>query len=199
MTTLAEGPRSRGRPRSEPSKRAVLAAAVELLGEVSFDSLSMGAIAARAGVSKATLYRWWDNKVDVVVDAVDALAVEALTEPDTGSLDGDIRSVLGDLLVAMRSTLGKVAEALAAASRHNPALYQALDQHFLAYRHGMVVRMLRRAAERGEVRDGVDNDLVADAVVALFFYRIRRQPSSLDSALVEGFIELLTDGLRRQP
>ncbi len=201
MSTLAQeiGPRrARGRPRSELSRQAVLQATVQLLGEVGFDLVSMDAIAARAGVSKATIYRAWRNKVALVVEALDELGRDAMAEPDTGSLDGDVRSALGALLIAMRSPRGAMVEAVAAASQHHPDLEQALEQHFLAHRREMVGRILLRAAARGELRVDLDQDLVADVIVALLFYRIRLRPPSRDSALVESFIALLAEGVRRR-
>jgi AcrR family transcriptional regulator len=198
--SLAAGPaRPRGRPRSELSRHAVLEATVQLLGEVGFDRLSMDAIARRAGASKATIYRSWRNKVAVVVEAIDGLGHDAVPEPDTGSLDGDIRSALASLLTAMRSPRGAMVEAVAAASQHHPDLQEALEQHFLAHRREMVGRILGRAAARGELREGTDKDLVADVIVGLLFYRIRLRPPARDSALVESFIQLLAEGLRRRP
>jgi AcrR family transcriptional regulator len=158
----------------------------------------MDAIAARAGASKATIYRSWRNKVELVVEAVDGLGRDAVPEPDTGSLDGDVRSALGALFTAMRSPRGAMVEAVAAASQHHPDLQEALEEHFLAHRREMVGRILRRAAARGELREEVDTDLVADVIVAVLFYRIRLRPSPRDSALVEGFIRLLTEGVRRR-
>jgi AcrR family transcriptional regulator len=190
--------RPRGRPRSEPARRATLAATIELLGDVGFEALSMDAIAVRAGVSKATIYRWWHNKVELVVEAVDDVAGNVAPEPDTGSLEGDIRSVVADLLTAMRSPLGKVSEALAAAAQHSPDLRQALDQHFLAGRRDMMARMFRRAAARGELRDGVDSGLVADVLLALTFYRVGLQGPDADPSLVEGVVDVLTKGVHRR-
>jgi AcrR family transcriptional regulator len=188
--------RPRGRPRSEPSRQAVLAATIGLLGEVGFDALSMQGIAARAGVSKATIYRWWGSKVEVVVEAVDAVAVEVLREPDTGSLEGDLRAVLSSLVAVVASPLGRVAEALSFAALRDPALHEALDQHFMAHRREVVTRILSRARERGEVREDVDDYLIADMVVGLLFNRVRAQPSSVDARLVESVIAVLADGVR---
>jgi len=186
--------RQKGRPRSQSAKQAVLDAAALRLCEVGFAGLSVGSIAERAGVSKATIYRWWPNKGALVVEAVGALARGAVPEPDTGSLDGDVRAALDDLLAFMASPLGGVVEALAAASQRNPELLQALEDRFLAGRREMVSKVLARAEERGELREGVDKDLVADVAVSLLFYRVRRP--SVDYSLVEGFIKLLSAGVR---
>ncbi|HYA44504.1 MAG TPA: TetR/AcrR family transcriptional regulator [Acidimicrobiales bacterium] len=189
----------RGRPRSEPTRRAILAAAIDLTSESGFDALSMDAIASRAGASKATIYRWWRDKVGLVAEAVNTLADEAVAEPDTGTLDGDVRSALDDLLAAMASPLGRVVEALAIAARANPSLHQALEEVVLTGRREMVARVLRRAGARGELREGIDPGLVADVVVDLLFYRIHLDSEPVEASRVEAFVKLLAEGLRRQP
>ena len=194
---VAQDEPRRGRPRSDASRQAILKAALDLVGEAGFAALSIEGVAARAGVSKATIYRWWRTKVAVVAEAVDAIAGGAVPEPDTGSLDGDIRCALDDLLAAMRSPLGRVVEALAAASRFNPDLQAALEEHFLAHKREMVLRILGRAAARGEIRDDVDPALVADVVVAVLFYRAPVQPPEVDASVVEGFITILSKGVRK--
>jgi hypothetical protein len=106
---------------------------------------------------------------------------------------------MSGFLVALTSPEGSLVEALAAASQHHEDLHQALEERFLARRRELVAGILQRASARGELREGVDHALVADVVVAVLFYRIRLRPPSVDSAVVEGLIRLLVDGLRRQP
>ena len=87
--------RGRGRPRSERSKAAILAAAGELLLERGLDAVSMDAIAERAGVSKATIYRWWPTKETLAIDALyEDWEAAYPVAPDTGRLRDDLR---GDL------------------------------------------------------------------------------------------------------
>ncbi|MEU7604799.1 TetR/AcrR family transcriptional regulator, partial [Streptomyces sp. NPDC041003] len=82
--------------RSDRSRRAILDAALTLVGEVGYNKLTIEAIAARAGVGKQTIYRWWPSKAAVLLDASLALAGDAETEggwtgfPDTGDLAGDL-------------------------------------------------------------------------------------------------------------
>jgi len=174
----------------------VLGATAALLCEVGYGALTMAAVAKRAKVSKATIYRWWRSKAALVVEAVSTLASGAVPEPDTGSLEGDVRVALADLLAFMGSPLGGVVEALAVASQRNPELARALEENFLAGRREMVTKVLGRAEARGELRHRVDKELVADVAVSLLFYRIRR-PAPIDRSLVDGFIRLLSQGVQR--
>src|SRR5687768_12842134 len=92
----AESPR-RGRPRSAEAHAAILDASLELIREVGFDALAMDAIAARAGVGKATVYRRWKTKELLVVEAIDAI-VRAVPDPDTGSTEGDLMALMNATL-----------------------------------------------------------------------------------------------------
>src|SRR5215204_2853352 len=91
--------------RNQRSRRAILRATADLLGEVGYTKLAVEAIAARAGVGKQTIYRWWPDKGAVVLDAYVALvqADQELTFPDTGDLEADLRLVL-------RSTVDSLAD-----------------------------------------------------------------------------------------
>lgn len=83
--------------RSESSRRAILAAALELVAEVGYAKLSIEGIASRAGVGKQTIYRWWPSKGAVLFDAVLALSEDEAGDialPDTGDLEADLKYVL---------------------------------------------------------------------------------------------------------
>src|SRR5918995_6372874 len=83
-----------GRPR-DPSRDGVIRAAIlRLLAEVGYGALTMDAVAAEAGVGKATIYRRWRTKQDLVVDTISELNAATVTPPDAGSLEGDLREVL---------------------------------------------------------------------------------------------------------
>src|SRR5438270_13759318 len=94
---------SRGRPRSAEADAAIRQATVDLLVDDGYAGLTMSGVAHRAGVSTATLYRRWRSKLDLVVDVL-ALRAEESPVPDTGSLEGDCRSMLRALVDKARST-----------------------------------------------------------------------------------------------
>src|SRR3954451_4883221 len=86
--------RAPGRPRSETARAAILQAAAAELQERGFAATTVDAIAARAGVGKQTVYRWWPSKPDVVLEAILELAAERVAVPDEGSLHADLLSFL---------------------------------------------------------------------------------------------------------
>lgn len=96
-----------GRPRSEKTKNAILSAAYDLLLESGFGSVTIEKIAEKAGVSKATIYKWWSNKAAVVMDAFFDAAVVRLPVPDTGSTMDDIIIQVNNLANFLTSREGR--------------------------------------------------------------------------------------------
>src|SRR3954464_11010422 len=97
-TTEPVRPSRGGRPR-DPSRDGVIRAAIlRLLADVGYGALTMDAVAAQAGVGKATIYRRWRTKEDLVVDTIADLNREEAAAPDSGSLEGDLRAILRSLL-----------------------------------------------------------------------------------------------------
>src|SRR5438270_13606031 len=105
-TTDIPRPSRGGRPR-DPSRDGVIRAAILcLLAEVGYGALTMDAVAAEAGVGKATIYRRWRTKEDLVVDTISDLHRGEALPPDTGSLEGDLRSMLHSLVAVITSETG---------------------------------------------------------------------------------------------
>ncbi|MHB1711229.1 MAG: TetR/AcrR family transcriptional regulator [Acidimicrobiales bacterium] len=191
--------RSPGRPRSAEAHRAILDATIGLLTEVGYQSLSIESVAALAHVGKGTVYRWWPSKVELVVEAVHAGALELVAEPDTGSLRGDTSELVASLVVLARSPLGRVLEALSAEAERNQALRDTFDAVFLNRRREVATHLLDRAGERGEVRPDLDVDLVCDLVVATVFHRARMDPGSLDAVFIDRLTEMIVAGAGVRP
>src|SRR3954467_3442146 len=108
--------------RSELARQAVLEAADDLLVAKGFAGVTMEGIAARAGVAKQTVYRWWPSKTDVLVDAFLQDLAEEATPPDHGDLALDLRAHLRQLARFLgESDPGAVFRALIAQTQHDPA------------------------------------------------------------------------------
>lgn len=163
--------RRRGRPRSEASREAVLRAAAELMEPGGQSRLTMEGIAARAGVSKQTVYRWWRTKVDVIVEAVGVGYLDiALPRPqDTG----DLRVDLSAWLRAMAEVIGeggatRLAQSLVGAIASADSQSQQI--------HGVLVAPVRHSLhERFRAADlppSVDREMLADSVAAQLIMRV---------------------------
>src|SRR5829696_3322985 len=143
--------------RSEEARQAVLEAADDLLVERGFAGVTIEGIAARAGVAKQTIYRWWSSKVDVLLDTfIDDMA-EHLTPPDHGDLGRDLRAHLGRLADFLaQSDPGAVFRALAGQAQHDPDLAARLRSDYLGQQRARDRVPLLRAIERGQLPPDVD-------------------------------------------
>src|SRR5215212_10748243 len=132
MTSDAVRPSRGGRPR-DPSRDGVIRAAIlRLLADVGYGALTMDAVASEAGVGKATIYRRWRTKQDLVVDTISDLNRAEATTPDTGSLEGDLRLVMHQMVSMVSGPTGAATQALLSTIPHQPALADAFRNGPLA-------------------------------------------------------------------
>ena len=155
-----------GRPR-DPSRDGVIRAAIlHLLAEVGYGALTMDAVAARAGVGKATIYRRWRTKQDLVVDTICELNQTTVIPPDTGSLESDLRETLHAIVQVMNSTVGAATQALLSSVPHHPALGAALGDGPVGVWGRAFEQVLARAEGRGELRPGLPGTVTAESLMA---------------------------------
>jgi AcrR family transcriptional regulator len=188
--------RPRGRPRDPAIDEAILGAARTLLVEVGYASLTMEAVASRAGVTKPTLYRRWPVKGALVWEAVFG-KTKAAPMPDTGDVAGDLRVIVGwgvDEFTApeARAALpGMVAE-----FESNPELRRMVRGGLIEPEFARVRKVLERAVVRGELRSDVDLELLMDVLVGTVFGRAVLLEHKLDDQLVDQLVDLVLAGAR---
>jgi AcrR family transcriptional regulator len=189
LTDTDVRPSRGGRPR-DPSRDGVIRAAIlRLLGEVGYGALTMDAVASEAGVGKATIYRRWRTKEELVVDTVSELnAVEA--EPvDTGSVEGDLRALMHAMVALVNSPAGAATQALLSSMQHQPALAQAFRDGPLAVWHLAFDQMWERGEQRGEVRPGLSRSLVAEAIGAPIVQRWLVNGEPVDDEFADAVVD----------
>jgi AcrR family transcriptional regulator len=156
--------------RSRRAESAILEATIALLSEVGFGGLTIDGIAARAGVGKATIYRHWSSKAEVALEAFRAF-IPPLDDPDTGSLADDLRGILHQLADGLsNSPLAGILPSLVEAAERDPEV-ERLFKEFGTTRRNVLRGVLSRAAARGELRAGLDHDVVIDLLVGPIFTR----------------------------
>ena len=139
-----------GRPR-DPSRDGVIRDAIlRLLGEVGYGALTMDAVAAEAGVGKATIYRRWRTKQDLVVDTIAVMNQSLATPVDTGSLEGDLRAIVHRLVDVINGPVGTAIRSLLPAMQHQPALTAAFHEGPLQAWRDTYARVWEQAEARGE-------------------------------------------------
>ena len=146
------------RPRLEGERaREVLEATLRLLGEVGYDKLTLDEVAARAHAGKATLYRRWSSKADLVADAMGALHGEE-PQPDTGNLHDDLHALV-ELRRSVSDGQVRLMCSVSTAMSTDPDLARALRARFFEPKRVMLRRILEAARARGEVGEHVDIEL----------------------------------------
>lgn len=183
-------------PRVERSKAAIVAATVELLVESGVEGLTVDAVAARAHVGKATVYRHWDGRGPLIVDAVTSLVAPAAAPVDTGSLRDDLLACYERMVAACsQPPLSAIMPSIVAAAERDPEL-RRLFEGFTAARRAPVVAAIRRAQERGDARADLDVELACDLVAGPVFYKRLLMQDPADVAYVERLVDLVVAALR---
>jgi AcrR family transcriptional regulator len=184
-----DGPDGRSQdPRAVRTRARVLAATVELIGEVGFGRVTMGAVAARAGVARSTLYRHWAE--------LPALLDEALRSHVLRSIDGDTRDLRLDLLTLLRAAAGFLGDrdlrrtflAMLAEAQRDPAL-AGFHARAEQARRARLITVLARARSRGELAPGVDLEVLLDDLLAPVFHRVMVRGLDLDESFLTWHVE----------
>lgn len=176
-----EKARKPGRPRSLRADRAILKAAIELLVESGYGGMSVEAVAARAQVGKATIYRRWSSKKTLVAEALRGIN-DDVRMPDTGNTREDLIALLFDFRrVTSASYIGPMTGRIISAAISNPEFMQIYWENAILPRRRAVAQILTRGQARGELRDDLDLDLVLDMLPGTAVYRTLISRHGLDA------------------
>ncbi|MDI3404463.1 TetR/AcrR family transcriptional regulator [Streptomyces cavernicola] len=192
----------KGRPRSLEADAAILSATREALVDLGWSKLTMGDVAARAGVAKTTLYRRWAGKSELVVDAV-AVLFDELELPDLGSLAADVRGVVLQFAALLERPEARTAlMAVVAESTRDEALRARIRHAIVDRQKRLVLEGRRRAQERGELPYEADEsaasrtaDLIFDVVAGAVVHRSLVSAEPVDGEWARAFTGLLLGGL----
>jgi AcrR family transcriptional regulator len=187
-------PRPTGRPREERADRAILAAALELMAEQGVRDLRMDDVASRAGVGKATIYRRYRSKEELVSATV-AQLVSEITLPDTGSTRDDLLALMRKAVTVYSGSLeAGVMPGLVEAMSRDPELARTVREGFLAGRRAELRSVLERGVARGDLSADMDFELALDVLGGPLFYRLLVTGGPIDDGLARGVAELILRG-----
>ncbi|MFF3919388.1 TetR/AcrR family transcriptional regulator [Streptomyces sp. NPDC001852] len=194
--------------RSEKSRRAIYAAALALVGEVGYPKTTVEGIAARAGVGKQTIYRWWSSKADVLLEAFLDLAGQAAREagrepytvPDTEDLAADLKAVLRITVDQLLDPRFEVpSRALAAEGLVNEPLGRRFVTELLEPQLQLYVDRLRSAQDAGHVRPGVDPRIALELFVSPLAQRWLQHTGPISYDYTDTLVEYALHGIASQP
>ncbi len=190
------GKRSPGRPRSEQARLAILHSTLKLLERSGFSELNIEAVAAHAGVGKATVYRWWPNKAALIADAFASSTTRKLHFPDSGSVRADMSQQMRQLIKIFRSRRGRIVSAILGGGQSDKELISAFRERFLWPRRKEAYATLRRGILRGELRNDADLDLLLDSLYGPIYMRFLIRHDQLTPDFVDSLCQLVLDGAR---
>lgn len=191
----------RGRPRSETARRAILDAAAELLLTHGLTTVSMDTVAEHAGVSKATIYRWWPTKETL---ALDALYTEWATTPartrDTGTLRGDLLALLRPWTRRVGSRpYARIIAALITQAHTDPAFATEYHQRFVEPRRDQARAIFHRAIARDEIPPDTNIEVAIDLLYGPLYHRLLHRHAPLNDRFTTDLIDMALRGIQRAP
>jgi AcrR family transcriptional regulator len=200
--TREDQKKTAGRPRDTQTTQNILKAALELGTESGFDILTVEGVAARAGVGKSTIYRRWPDVWSIVADAVftDAARISPVLERATAR--ESFRESMRLVARSFRGRLGEILRPLIGRAQVDKTLRRALAEHWISARREISREIVRRGVASGELRAGLDPDVVLDALYGPLYHRLLLPYDGDAVRLSDAYIDTLIDtvfaGLERK-
>jgi AcrR family transcriptional regulator len=192
LVPVPEAPRGPGRPRSEKARKAVIRSTLALLNRIGFHELTIEAVAAHAGVSKATVYRWWSNKAELVIDAFVSAVEKELRFPEAGPVLESIHAQMRRWAVIFRSPLGQIVATVIGAGQSEPEILEAFRSHWVEPRRVEARKLLKQAMDNGEIRADLDPDAALDLLYGPLYLRLLLRHAPLDEEFVNTVFGIVT-------
>jgi AcrR family transcriptional regulator len=182
-----------GRPRSEKTRLAILEAAADIMMESGFAATTIESIAARAGVSKVTIYKWWSSRGAVAIDAYFHRYRETIAFSDSGDVATDLTAQILLVVKAFRGRAGEVMAELLGHAQGDPVLAEMWRERWLQPRRDATTVVLRRAIDRGQIRGDISLAVLMDELYGPVYYRLLARHEPLSDAFAR---ELVVNTLR---
>lgn len=189
----ARGRRKAAQP-TERVSRAVLGAAHDLIEEGGFFALTVDGLVDRAGVSRATLYRWWDNRAAVALDMLVQTVGEPVPLAEGESATVRIRAFLRAEVVYLDGPAGPVVAGLIADAQRRPEMAKTLEERFFAPRRTTLQDLLTAAVAEGSIRHDVDLRIVNSLLLGAIYERLVLAHAPLTDELADSILDTILAG-----
>lgn len=176
---------TRGRPRDMKSHNAILDAAFVVLQTKGYAAATIERIAAEAGVSKQTIYRWWKGKAPLFMEVLTHKAGQAVEMPDTGRFESDLTALLKGTFAAVSRSLRPLLRALAVELLQDREFAESMRDVFVQRRRSNVRVLVQKGIARGELPVSADVELICDLIFGTMWYRLMFDHAALDKAAAE--------------
>jgi AcrR family transcriptional regulator len=183
-----------GRKRDHTRDPEILEAAIDVLAETGFDGMTIDMVAARAKAGKATIYRRWPSKADLVLDAVACMKageIDFERLPDTGTLRGDLVAMIRPRSIEEAERKLRIMAGLFGMISSSPELAEAAHAAIIEPRAAVNRMFLRRAIDRGEISTDCDVEMLANLTPAMAAFRLLMEKKPVDA----DFLISLIDGV----
>lgn len=192
---------TRGRPRSEEAKRAILDAALLLCERDGYQQLTIKGIADEAGAGRQTVYRWWPDKADILIDALVDLRERELATlfQETGDTLRDVEVVLKVTFKLNRELIGPALVGVMADAQRDPELSKRLQDTVIGPRRDALRDILRRGVEAGTLAENVPLPLVVDFAFGAMWYRLLSHHAPIDDELARQITDAIARLLATSP
>jgi AcrR family transcriptional regulator len=198
VSTVPSTTASQGRKRSEASRKAILDATYELLKSVGFHQMSIEGVASRAGVGKATIYRWWSSKGVLAVEAFMAAVAPFIAFGETGSARADIERQMKKLAEVYRGRTGEILGEMIGFSQCDAEMREALFVGYLKPRREAAKAALQRGVEQGEFLPDLDLEALVDELYGPLIYRMLTGYYPIDNKFVNQTKLVIFEGIVRR-
>jgi AcrR family transcriptional regulator len=196
-TVMTVQPKTIGRPRCDATRRAILRAAYELLAEGGLRHFTIEGVAARSGVARTTLYRWWPSKGALAMEGFLDATTPEIRFPATLSAISDLKALMRRCAKQLRGAPGRIMCGIVAEAQSDPETLAAFHEHYLAPRRREARAILERGVASGELRSDLDIPFVQSALYSPLHLRLLlREP--IDDEWVDRLADTVLGGCRAE-
>lgn len=188
-------PARSGRPRDDAARAAILKTANEILAEKGIAGFAIETVAARAGVAKTTIYRWWPSKGALAMAGFLAETAPRISYERSGSAIADIGNQLQRVAAVYSGSTGRVLSAIIADGQRDPSTIHAFIEGYVKPRREEAKAILSAGVTRGELRADIDLDVVIDALYGPIYYRLLVPFAPIDEDWVARLMKHVIEGI----